>query len=148
MRYYDKFCWPSWAAYADRTQDNIDLTIDINIQDGVLHSTVSSSPMINGGIDLNPEMLSLITNGHNIQYVTPIDFNMLGNMPVKGFTPVIIQITPISSNLIIGATKSKTSPIAVTNKIKLSRSDFIKEYREKYLSKDHMKDVEELFVYN
>ncbi|MCA9402232.1 MAG: glycosyltransferase family 2 protein [Candidatus Omnitrophica bacterium] len=58
-----------------------------------------------GGIDLNPQMLRLQSDGSGIRYRMPVYTSNPSTLPITGFTPVIIDIIPIGNlSLILGKT--------------------------------------------
>jgi len=55
---------------------------------------VSSSP-VPGGIDFNPNNLDIQVQGERIEFRLPVDSIDLHNIRIDGFTPVIINVTPL-----------------------------------------------------
>ena len=78
-----------------------------------------------GGIDLNPEMLDLNTQSHNIDFNVPVNLQELENMPINGLTPVIINIAPIMNiNMLFGAEEDEGGLKSVQGKAGKSERDF------------------------
>ena len=70
-------------------------------------ATIVSSPRNDkaedvGGIDLNPTMLDLQTQGHGLDIQVPINLQNFQSIPIEGFSPIIIQIVPANLPLIFG----------------------------------------------
>ena len=58
----------------------------------------TESPQDVGGIDFNPAELNIQEQGNDIKISVPaIDLNALENMNINGFTPIIIQVVPITN---------------------------------------------------
>jgi len=56
-----------------------------------------------GGIDLNPAMLDIESQGGGIDYNVPFDPGELESIHFDGFTPVILQIVPTNLPMFIGS---------------------------------------------
>ena len=64
-----------------------------------------------GGIDLNPNMLDLETQGKAIEFDIPFDSETILNMPIDGFSPIIFQITPINNvPFLLGISEKEEQP--------------------------------------
>jgi len=60
--------------------------------------TVAALPILDekvGGIDLNPALLNIETEGTSIEFDLPFDIHALEDLPITGFAPSIFNITPI-----------------------------------------------------
>ena len=70
-----------------------------------------------GGIDFNPAGLNIQEQGTDIKINVPaIDIKIFENMNINGFTPVIIQIVPITNlPLILGIQTKEPEPFEVTS---------------------------------
>ncbi len=65
----------------------------------LMRSYAASSSAV-GGIDLNPKQLNLKTTGNKIDFnlpANPEEIKQLLTAPLYGFSPVIIQMTPVTS---------------------------------------------------
>ncbi|MFA5088645.1 MAG: UPF0489 family protein [Candidatus Omnitrophota bacterium] len=56
-----------------------------------------------GGIDLDPNKMNLQTTGEGIDFNVPFDPAVLMDMPIDGFSPVILQIVPTNFPLLMGS---------------------------------------------
>jgi predicted unusual protein kinase regulating ubiquinone biosynthesis (AarF/ABC1/UbiB family) len=84
------------AILAEQLDTAIDQAQDVRVE--------TSSPTQNpGGIDLNPNMLELQTQGQGINFDIPIDPQTI---QIDGFSPVIFQIIPTNLPLLIGGAQS------------------------------------------
>ena len=61
-----------------------------------------------GGIDLNPALLELNTQGEDIDFDVPVAIDEIDAKGITGFTPVIFQITPIQNLPLLLGEKGKT----------------------------------------
>lgn len=59
-----------------------------------------------GGINLNPNMLELQTQGEGMDFDIPIDPQVIETIQIDGFSPVIFQIIPTNLPLLIGGAQS------------------------------------------
>jgi len=67
-----------------------------------------------GGIDFNPNNLQLITQGGSINFKMSTDIPDLLNAPITGFTPIILQMTPVSNlPLLLGSEGFKPENISI-----------------------------------
>lgn len=74
-----------------------------------------------GGIDLNPSMLEIQSEGRGIELETPVDMQDLENMPIEGFTPVIFQIVPVTNlPLLLGINDLEAPDASAGEPIQLS----------------------------
>jgi len=55
-----------------------------------------------GGIDLNPNMLELQTQGSGVDFDIPIDPQAIQTIQIDGFSPVIFQIVPTNLPMLMG----------------------------------------------
>lgn len=55
-----------------------------------------------GGIDLNPNLLDLQTQGKGIEFNIPFDLQAIQSIQIDGFSPVIFQIIPTQLPLLLG----------------------------------------------
>ena len=69
--------------------------------------TLKQSVKTPGGIDFNPEMLDLETQGEGVDFNLPFDTQNLENISIDGFIPIIYSITPITSLPILSNTPVK-----------------------------------------
>ena len=68
-----------------------------------------------GGIDLNPEMLDLKTKGERSLFNLPAEFKYLESTPINGFTPVIIEIVPVTNLPVLLGTANENQPREIIN---------------------------------
>ena len=70
-----------------------------------------------GGINLNPANLAIDEEGSDLNLnISPADLEILQNSNFNGFTPVIIQIVPITNlPLILGVQQKKAEPFKVSS---------------------------------
>ncbi len=80
------------------------------IQDAAMLSPV-------GGIDINPNSISIQTEGEGVKFNKAInaqELERLKNIPLDGFSPVIFQIVPIPSVPQLFGVNSKITPILLS----------------------------------
>ena len=58
-----------------------------------------------GGIDLNPDMLELQTQGAGVDFNIPFDPQAIQSIQIDGFSPVIFQIVPTNLLLLLGVSE-------------------------------------------
>jgi len=65
-----------------------------------------------GGIDLNPNNFEIQSYGDKIELKIPADFKNFDSTPINGFTPVILQITPITNlPLLLGESENESREV-------------------------------------
>jgi len=64
-----------------------------------------------GGIDLNPNMLELETQGQGTDFNIPINLQAIQSIQLDGFSPVIFQIVPTSLPLLMGLSEKEEKAI-------------------------------------
>jgi len=79
-----------------------------------MQPTVTTSSKDVGGIDLNPNMLELQTQGTGINFDIPIDLQAIESIQLDGFSPVIFHIAPANLPLLFGET-TKQNPASALN---------------------------------
>ena len=75
-------------------------------QDEKMSSPAASDEKV-GGIDFNPNMLELQTQGAGIDFDIPIDPQAIQSIQIDGFSPVIFQIVPTNLPLLLGILDNK-----------------------------------------
>lgn len=61
-----------------------------------------------GGIDLTPANLNIQTQGKAIDFNMPVDLQGFENTPINGFSPIILQIVPVSNiQMLLGINEEK-----------------------------------------
>ncbi len=62
-----------------------------------------------GGIDFNPSMLNLQTQGSGKKFNIPADPSQWSNTPIDGLTPLIYQLTPLNLQLLLNSTGQESA---------------------------------------
>ena len=66
-----------------------------------------------GGIDLNPNMLNLETQGKGVDFNIPFDAQTIQSIQIDGFSPVIFQIVPTNLPLLMGIKDSMLNSVEI-----------------------------------
>ena len=87
-----------WAAYAGSDRESpeggSDRAVLVTDRDTPANEVAEQNV---GGIDLNPSLLEIQSEGRGIELETPVDMQDLENIQIEGFTPVIFQIVPVTN---------------------------------------------------
>ena len=91
-----------------------------------------------GGIDMNPDMLELQTQGQGMDL--QFDPAILETMPITGFTPIIYSITPVTNlPLLLGIADDEPQPLAEGNGLGFELSKAIRQ--EKVIRTSGYQDI-------
>ncbi len=97
---------------------------DIQTKRTVVSSSIIASDEIKGGIDLNPTMLNMNIQRDGNGVALPASRQSIENINVRGFIPVIINITPIVNlPLLIGLVDTEKESDSVSYNSTLSPAD-------------------------
>lgn len=95
---------PADAASATKPDEKLQTAETLSI-DSALPTDKATKENL-GGIDFDPNKLTIESRGKKVEWTPAFNAQNLDKMPIDGFTPIIIQITPVANfQLLLSAVK-------------------------------------------
>ncbi len=86
--------------------DQLDSVINQGQDKGSVSSPAKTAENL-GGIDFNPNMLSIEKQGQGIDFNVPVNLQTIQTIQIDGFSPVILQIIPTNLPMLMGTKKAE-----------------------------------------